>query len=56
MEIFVRLFSETVRPTKLKLGTRMDNGLLHRAYQNQVSAIYLSPYLFVFFFFPVFKH
>ena len=34
LECFFTLFSGTVRPTKLRLGTHMDNGLMYRVYQN----------------------
>ena len=35
MKIFVIFFSETVRPTKSKLGTHVDNGWMYHIYQNQ---------------------
>ena len=50
---FVAFFSATVRPTKLKFGTHVDNGWMYRVYQNQVAGTYLSLY---FSFSPVFKH
>ena len=47
IKIFITLFSETVRPRRLKLGAHMDNGWMYHAYQNQAAAAYL---------FPIFKH
>ena len=52
---FVTLFSETVRPRGLKLGTHVDSGQMYRVYRNQVSAAYLSLYSFLFLP-PIFKH
>ena len=40
-EIFITLFSATIRPTKLKLGTR---GQWKDVYQNRAAASYLSLY------------
>ena len=48
IKIFVTLFSGTMRPTKLRLGTRVDNGLMYCVYQNQAAAAYLSLYFFIF--------
>ena len=42
-KIFVKFFSETVKSTKLKRDTRMDNWLLCCGYQNQAAAAYLYP-------------
>ena len=39
-EIFVTLFSLTVMPTKLKLGTHFDNGWMNRVYHSQTVAAY----------------
>ena len=44
--IFVVLFSGTLGPTKLNLGTHVDNG--YRVYQNQAAAAYSSLYFFIF--------
>ena len=44
IEIFVALFSGTVRPRRLKLGTDMDHGQMYCVYQNQAAAAYLSLY------------
>ena len=49
MKIFVTLFSGTVRPRRLKLGTHMDSGQMYRVYQNQAAPAYLSLYFFIFF-------
>ena len=45
---FVTLFSGTIRPTKLKLGTHVDNGWMYRVYQNQAVPVYSSLYFFIF--------
>ena len=47
MKIFVTLFSGTVRPRRLKLGTRVDSGQMQRVYRNQAAA-YLSLNFFIF--------
>ena len=44
LKFFVTLFSGTVRPRRLKLGTHVDSGQMHRVYQNQAAAAYLSLY------------
>ena len=49
MKIFVTLFSGTVRPRRLKLGTHVDSGQINRVYQNQAAAAYLSLYFSFFF-------
>ena len=46
--IFVALFSGTVRSIKLKVGTRVDNGSVYREYQNQDVGAYSSLYFFIF--------
>ena len=48
-KFFVTLFSETVWPRKLKLGTHMDSEQMHRVYQNQAAAPYSSLYFSFFF-------
>ena len=48
IKFFVTLFSGTVMPRRLKLGTHMDNGWMYHAYRNQAAAAYLSLYLFTF--------
>ena len=45
--IFVTLFSRTVRPRKLKLGTHVDSGRFYRAYRNQADAVYSSLYFII---------
>ena len=54
LKIFVTLFSGTVRPTKLKLGTHVDNGWMYHVYRKQAAAAYLSFY-FLFFFLSNFQ-
>ena len=46
-EVFVTLFSGTVRPRKLELGAHMDSGWMYHAYLNQTAA---AAYLFLYFF------
>ena len=41
LKIFVTLFSGTVRPRKLKLGTHVDSGQMYRVYRNEAAAAYL---------------
>ena len=48
LKFFVTLFSRTVRPGRLKLGTHVDSGQMYRVYRNQAAA-YSSPYFFIFF-------
>ena len=50
LKIFVTLFSETVRPRRLKLYTHMDKGWMYHVYRNQAAAMYLSLYFFSFSF------
>ena len=38
LTFFITLFSGTVRPGRLKLGTRVDSGQLYRVYQNKAAA------------------
>ena len=45
LKFFVTLFSGTVRPRRLKLGTHVDSGQMYRGYWNQAAAAYL----FIFF-------
>ena len=49
LKFFVTLFSGTVRPRRLKLGTRMDSGQMYRVYLIQPAAAYSSLYFFIFF-------
>ena len=55
-ENFRRTFTGTVRPTKFKLGTYVDNGWMYRVHHNQAAALYSSLYSFIFCFSPIFKH
>ena len=48
LKIIITLFSGTVRPRRLKLGTHVDNGWMYRVYENQAAAAYLSLYFFTF--------
>ena len=48
LKVFVTLFSGTVSPRRLKLGTHMDSGQMYRVYWNQGAAGYLSLYSFFF--------
>ena len=45
---FFTLFSEIVRPRRLKLGTHMDSGQIYRVYRNQAAAAYSPFYFFIF--------
>ena len=47
-EFFVTLFSGTVRPRRLKLGTYIDSGQMYHVYQNQAAAAYSSLHFFIF--------
>ena len=48
IECFVTLFSGTVRPRRLKLGTHVDSGQMYHVYRNQAAASYSSLYFFIF--------
>ena len=48
INIFVTLFSGTVRPRRLKLGTHVDSGQMYCVYRIQAAAVYLSLYFFIF--------
>ena len=48
IEIFVTLFSGTVRPRRLKLGTHVDRGQMYHVYWDQAAAAYLSLYFCIF--------
>ena len=48
LKTFVTLFSGTVRPRRLKLGTHMASGQMYCVYQNQAAATYSSLYSFFF--------
>ena len=46
LTFFVTLFSGTVRPRRLKLGTHVDSGQMHCVYQNQAAAL-IHPFIFL---------
>ena len=48
LEFFVTLFSGTVRPRRLKLGTHVGSGQVYQVYWNQAAADSLSLYFFTF--------
>ena len=48
LKFLVTLFSGTVRPRRLKLGTHVDSGQMYHVYWNQAAAAYLSFYFFIF--------
>ena len=54
LKVFITLFSGTVGPRSLKLGTHVDNGWMYRVCRNQAAASYLS--FFFISFSPIFKH
>ena len=49
LKFFITLFSGTVRPRRLKLGTRTDSGQMYRVYWNRAAVAYSSLYFFIFF-------
>ena len=42
LKFFITLFSGTVRPRRLKLGTHIDSGQMYHVYWNQAAAAYSS--------------
>ena len=48
IEIFRHIFSGTVRPRRLKLGTHVDSGQMYHVYRNQTAAAYSSLHFFIF--------
>ena len=48
LKLFVTLFSGTVRPRRLKLGTQADSGWMYRVYRNQAAAAFSSLYFFFY--------
>ena len=48
LKFFVTLFSGTVRPMRLILGTHVDSGQMYPVYRNQAAAAYSSLYFFSF--------
>ena len=49
LKFFVTLFSGSVRPRRLKLGTHVSSGQMYLVYRNQAAPAYSSPYFFIFF-------
>ena len=49
LKFFVTLFSGTVRPRRLKLGTYMDSGQMYRVYRNQAAAYSFLSFFFLYF-------
>ena len=54
LKFFITLFSETVRPRILKLGTHIDSGQMYLVYWNQVAALICS-FISSFFFLSNFQ-
>ena len=50
LNFFVTLFSGTVRPRRLKLGTHEDSGQMYCVYRNQAANAYSSPLVLHFSF------
>ena len=50
LKLFVTLFSRTVSPRRVKLGTHVDSGQMYHVYRNPAAAAYLSLYFFIFLF------
>ena len=48
IRIFHTLFSGTVSPRRLKLGTHVGSGQMYHVYWNQAAAAYLSLYFFIY--------
>ena len=48
LKLIVSLFSGTVRPNRLILGTHVDSGQIYCVYRNQAAAAYSSLYFFIF--------
>ena len=48
LKCYVYLFSGTVGPRRLKLGTHMDSGQMYHVYQKKAAAAYSSLYFFIF--------
>ena len=54
LKMFVTLFSGTVRPRRLKLGTHMDSGQMYGLYWSHAVAL-IHPFIFSFFFLSNFQ-
>ena len=48
LEFFVSLFSGTVRPRRLQLGTHVGSGQMYHVYLSQAAAAYSFLYFFIF--------
>ena len=48
LKFFITLFSGTVRPRRLKLGTHVDSRQMYLVYRNRAAAAYSSLYFFIF--------
>ena len=48
LKCFITLFSGTMRPRRLKLGTQVDSGQMYGIYRYQTAAAYSSLYFFSF--------
>ena len=48
LKFFVSLFSGTLWPRRLKLGTHVDSGQMYLVYRNQAAAAYSFLYFFIF--------
>ena len=55
LKFLVTLFSGSVRPRRLKLGTHVDSGQMYHVYQNQAAAL-IRPFISSFFFLYNFQH
>ena len=49
LKFFIKLFSGTVMPRRLKLVAHVDSEWLYRVYRNHAAALYLSLYFFFHF-------
>ena len=56
LKFFVKLFSGTVKPRRLRLGIHLDSGWMYHVYQNQAAAAANSSLISFFFLSPIFKH
>ena len=54
LKFFLTLFSGTVRPRRLKLGTHVDSGQMYHVYRNQ-HAVLIHPFISSFFFLSNFQ-
>ena len=48
LKFFVTIFSGTVRPRRVKLGTHVNSGQIYHVYRNQAADAYSSLYFFIF--------